>query len=797
MGKLGACELNFSSDIDLIFAFAENGTTRGGKRQVTNAEYFTALCRDIVRLIGAQGPEGVVFRVDLGLRPYGDSGPVAMSFDAMELYYQEQGREWERYAMIKARACAGDRAAGKRLLERLKPFVYRRYLDYGTYDSLRDMKKKISVEVARKGIRDNIKLGIGGIREIEFFGQVFQLIRGGVEPSLQERSILKVLAVLAAEGYIPQAAQDELTRAYHFLRNTEHRLQEYEDRQTHDLPQGDLQRRRLALSMGFADWPAFASELARVTAVVHDHFNHLLEQETVEESQQATTGNREDLQHLWEGNGSEEEALALLKTMGYDNPEAALKHLQTLRQEPSTGRLSAGGRRKLDLLIPAVIAAAGRSEEAPDVTLGRIVTLLTTIQQRTCYLSLLLENKNALHHLVRLTGASPFIASFLSRHPVLLDELLDPRTLYAPPEKADLEAAVRRRLARMATDDLEYQMEELCIFKQVNLLRVVSADVTGILPLMKVSDRLSYIAETVVDQVIDLSWSHLTGIHGTPACHLQNGDCGRGFAVIAYGKLGGLELGYGSDLDLVFLHAGTNGETTGGRVPIDSPQFFARLGQRMIHIMTTHTAAGRLYEIDMRLRPSGAAGMLVSHVEAFATYQLEAAWTWEHQALVRARFISGNAAIGERFDAIRKEVIARPRDCSQLRSEVQDMRQRLRHEQEKRVGGKFDIKQGAGGIVDIEFLVQYLILANAHANEALVEWTDNVRMLETLARNDIMDQRTAMELTECYLAYRHEAHRMSLNERPALVSDSEHTTSRQRVAEAWQRYLGSSPQAVP
>jgi glutamate-ammonia-ligase adenylyltransferase len=423
------------------------------------------------------------------------------------------------------------------------------------------------------------------------------------------------------------------------------------------------------------------------------------------------------------------------------------------------------------------------------VTLRRVVDLIKTIEKRTSYLALLVESPTALTHLVKLSNASPWIASFLARHPVLLDELLDPRTLYLPPSKKEMKNSLRQRLAQVPLEDLEYQIEQLCIFKQVNVLRVAVADVTGTLPLMRVSDYLSEIAESILSEVVDLAWNHLVAKHGRPVCRLGDQKTTQGFAVIAYGKLGGLELGYGSDLDLVFLHAGTHEQTRGGAKAIDSAQFFNRLGQRVIHILTSHTRAGKAYEIDMRLRPSGSSGILVSHIDAFGNYQLEEAWTWEHQALIKARPVGGDPILASRFETIRQKVLARRRSRKKLTAEVADMRERMRQELLKPENGVLDLKQDPGAMVDIEFLVQYLVLLHSHKYNGLLKWTDNVRLIQALIETGAMDEYTAHVLKHAYLIYRAAAHQLSLQEKPAKVPRKEFNHLQKRVQEIWQAFI--------
>ena len=786
LGKLGAQELNFSSDIDLIFAYPEAGHTRGSSQSISTDDFFTRLGRQLIKVISQPTAEGFVFRMDMRLRPYGENGPLVMHFDALENYFEQQGREWERYALIRARVVAGDKKIGDHLLERLNPFIYRRYLDYGAYDSLREMKRMISLEVNRQGMKRNIKLGKGGIREIEFFGHMFQLIRGGVTPDLQQRSIQQVLKILARDNHIPSQVSKQLTAAYIFLRNTEHRLQEFADQQTHDLPLNEPNQIRLAASMGFADAGEFFSQLDQHRSNVHRHFQFLLETKD-EQSKQPNL--EEQLQGIWQGVISDRRAEETLAGIGFDQPRAVLQLLDYLRNTLGSNRLGDKGRRRLEKLIPQVLKEVGAGNRS-EMVLGRIIDLIKSIGGRISYFALLLENPMVLTHLIQLAGASPWIASFLAQYPVLLDELLDPRTLYMPPEAGQIKVDLNQRLRQIPSDDLEYQIEQLCVFKEINVLRVAAADVSGALPLMRVSDHLSDIAETLLAQVVQMAYDHLYTKHGAPTCELNGKTCEKGFAVIAYGKLGGLELGYGSDLDLVFLHSGTGEKTKGGQQAVDSVQFFNRLGQRVIHILTAHTRAGRLYEIDMRLRPSGGSGVLVSHAEAFRDYQQNSAWTWEHQALIKARPILGDSLLTDHFESTRKDVLSRPRKKPKLQQEVVDMRDRMRKELLKPETGMFDLKQDTGGMVDIEFLVQYLVLLKSHEYPELQKWTDNVRLIQTLIATGAIDEYTAHILKHAYLIYRAAAHQASLQENPAKAPREKFNHLRSRVEKIWNAFLG-------
>ena len=788
MGKLGAHELNYSSDVDLIFAYPEDGETRDGRRTLSNQEYFIKLGQALIRTLDTNNAWGFVFRVDMRLRPFGESSALALSFDAMEDYYQVHGREWERYAMIKARVCAGDLAAGAELMSRLKPFVYRKYVDFGAFASLREMKAMIAREVQRKGMANNVKLGAGGIREVEFIGQAFQLIRGGRETTLQVRRILSVLEALRGFDLLPDFVVDELVDAYIFLRNVEHRIQEYAEQHTHMLPTDEESKVRLAWSMGFADWAEFEAVLRDHMRLVHEHFEQVFAAPQTEHAE----GDHLDLTGVWQGLLDEEQALAALQQLGYGNTIEVYGLIQGLRKGRAYLGMSAQGRTRMNQLIPLLIGAVAAAQQ-PDQTLARLLKLIESIGRRSAYIALLVENPMALSQLVRLCDASPWIAHYLSRNPQLLDELLDPRSLYQPPQRDAIQNEVRQRLMQLDAEDTEGQMEVLRRIKQAAVLRVAAADVMEAVPLMVVSDHLTDIAEVMVDAAFDLAWRHLVARHGRPLC----GDsrvCDTGFAVIAYGKMGGLELGYGSDLDIVFLHsAESSGRMTTGEKPVDNAVFYARLGQRMIHILNTRTPAGVLYEVDTRLRPSGASGLLVSNIDAFADYQRQHAWTWEHQALVRARLITGDQGIAAAFTHLREEILTRQRELPVLQQEVREMREKMRGQLSKAKSGKFDLKQDHGGIADIEFMVQYAVLAWANTHHELLQYSDNIRLLETLASCGHLSKADSALLCDAYRTYRRSLHHLALQELPGLVEENEFSELRAGVQRLWQQLMMDIP----
>ncbi|MGB7933397.1 MAG: bifunctional [glutamate--ammonia ligase]-adenylyl-L-tyrosine phosphorylase/[glutamate--ammonia-ligase] adenylyltransferase [Gammaproteobacteria bacterium] len=788
MGKLGAGELNFSSDVDLIFAHP--GTEPPWlKSELSAEEFYTRLGRQLIQMLDQVTARGFVFRVDMRLRPYGDSGPLVAGFDAMADYYQLQGREWERYAMIKARPVAGPPRAATDLMALLKPFVYRRYLDFGAFDSLRNLKEQIAREVERRQMRDNIKLGPGGIREIEFIAQAFQLVRGGRQVLLQQRGVLAVLDALALLGYLPEQVCSQLAEAYIFLRRVENRLQAFADQQVHELPEDESSRMRLAYAMDFLDWEAFSGMLDEHRRTVQGHFEQVFAAPETR-AMAAKKGKAPALAGVWTRVHDAGKAAAVLKESGYEDAQEILRWLEGFRKGPAVRFLGEQGRQRLDRLMPMLLEEAA-AQSRPDQALKSIGTLLEAITGRTTYLSLLVENPPALSQLVRLCSSSIFVSDQLTQHPILLDELLDPRSLYNPLDKDGLKKLLEIRLNGIAADDLEQQMDRLRQFQQAAMLHVAATDIVSRRPVAAIANNLTDIAEVVLERVLRLAWDHLVRRYGPPGYRWKGKQHQAHFAILGYGKLGGYELGYGSDLDLVFLHDSRGDEQqTAGPQLLHNNAFFTRLSQRIIHIMNTFTPAGILYEVDMRLRPNGASGLLVSSLEAFADYQSTSAWTWENQALVRARVVAGDINIAQQFEKIRTGVLTRPREAAKLGHEVCEMRRRMRQELDKSDAQRFDLKQGRGGIVDIEFMVQWSVLLWSAGHPELLAYTDNLRLLEILSRAGLMPAEDVTQLTDVYFAIRRRINHLALQEQPPVVENDELASHREAVVRIWDRYLG-------
>ncbi len=784
MGKLGGRELNFSSDIDLIFAWPENGTTRGGRRELDNTLFFTRMGQRLIKLLDQQTTEGFVYRVDMRLRPFGDSGPLVMSFAALEDYYQEQGRDWERYAMVKARIMGpADEGGYQELLQMLRPFIYRRYIDFSVIQSLRTMKSMIAREVRRRGLADNIKLGAGGIRECEFIVQVFQLIRGGRERSLQQRSWLAALEAIEELGLLPPLQVTHLREAWLWLRRLENLLQSINDQQTQTLPSDELHRERLAWAMDESDWAGLNVRLTQHMERVRTIFDDLIGEDVPEAAEQSELS---DYSELWLGDYQTEETEPLTPALDNAQRERLLRVLRDFRQDVARRTIGPRGRLALDQLMPRLLSELCGSPQA-DETLHRLIPLLTGVLTRSTYLELLTEYPGALSHLIRLCAASPMVADQLARHPLLLDELLDPATLYQPTATDAYRDELRQYLMRIPLDDEEQQLEALRQFKLTQQLRIAAADLARTLPVMKVSDHLTWLAEAILETVVQQAWNMMVLRYGRPS-HLSEPQQ-RGFAVVGYGKLGGLELGYSSDLDLVFLHDCPEDSSTDGERSIDSRQFYLRLTQRVMHLFSTRTASGILYEVDARLRPSGAAGMLVSTCDAFRQYQREEAWTWEHQALVRARVVFGEPALAKRFNDIRHEVLTLPRQPQKLQDEVREMRGKMRQHLGNKHKGRWDIKADTGGITDIEFIAQYLVLRYAAEYPALTRWPDNVRIFEAMAGGGIMPAQEAAQLTTTYVTLRDALHHLALQSLPGHVAPEIFAPQREIVSQSWQHWL--------
>ncbi|KGI78897.1 bifunctional [glutamate--ammonia ligase]-adenylyl-L-tyrosine phosphorylase/[glutamate--ammonia-ligase] adenylyltransferase [Oleiagrimonas soli] len=759
-GKLGGNELNFSSDVDLILGFAESGQS-DGRRALDNGEYFARVGRQFVRLLAEPTEQGIVARVDLRLRPFGSAGRLALPFAAMEQYYQREGRDWERYAWIKARPVAGDRSAGKALLQMLRPFVYRKYLDYTAFAGLRDMKARIDAEVARKDLSENLKQGPGGIREIEFVVQLEQLIRGGRDPSLRVRGLLPALDVCEARGYIPGGRVRRLREAWTFLRHLENRVQMLRDAQTHDIPDDPTLRARLALGLGYADWETLAVELAEHRAAVTEEFHAVLVPEAGVHAA-APEGDSA----LWRAATEQALTTERLEASGLSDASQLTDALNKLSQAAAVRAMSARSRERLERLMPQLIAAA-RQTAAPETCLQRLTRLVQAVARRSSYLSLLEEQPAARKRLARLFAEHAFLAECVIAQPLLLDDVLDPRMDHLPLKRADIAVEIARALKALDERDAEGDLERINELKASLAFRLGLAFSDGRADAVACARRLASLAAETVGAVLALAERELVAQHGR-----LPGE-GSGFSVLGYGSLGGEELGFASDLDLVFVFDGERAQLrSDGERPLDGVRWYQRMAQRVMHWLSVLTRAGRLYEVDARLRPDGAKSMLVTSLESFAAYQRGRAWTWEHQALLRARPVAGDAALGERLRAVRYEVLSQPRDVERVRAEVREMRHRWRSERDRSDAQRLDLKQGAGALLDIEFLLQGLVLAHASRHPTLLEHTANAALIDACKAVGLFDPAQADALHAAHEALLQRSLECTLDSRPRLVPRS-------------------------
>ncbi len=770
LGKLGGKELNFSSDIDLIFTYPEEGET-DGRRTRSNHEFFLRVGQRLVQALDNVDANGFVFRTDLRLRPNGDSGALVLPFSAMEHYYQTHGRDWERYALIKARVVGGDKRQGDTLLRSLRPFVYRKYLDYGAFKAIREMKLLIDRELERKGIAQNVKLGRGGIREIEFIAQSFQLIHGGREPGLQTPHLFTALDHLGEIGVLEDMDISQLKKNYVFLRKVEHCLQMLADQQTHQLPNEEFAQIRLAYAMHYGDWTAFEKRLHGVRDQVQQSFDQTfrIQGDTKESTSDSAFSD------IWMQTKSSSEAAVFLRESGFEAPDKILDLLERLRSGASYRTFSTEGRDRLDALMPLLIESAAQNDQ-PDLAFKRLLHVIESIGRRATYFSLLIENPLARMQLVKLCAASGWISQWMAQHPIVLDELIDPISNFQDLNRQQLKSDLHRRLAAISADDLETAMEVLRDFRHTHALRIAAADVADILPPGKVSGQLCLIAETALDQSLYVARRSLQQRYGNVMHTVgTSGNFSQReieFTIVAYGKLGSGELGYHSDLDIVFIYDNIedgDGNTVGGEQSIPNTHYFGRLGQRLVHILTTRTSGGILYETDTRLRPSGRSGTMVTSINAFADYQKNQAWTWEHQALVRARMVVGSERLVNEFERIRCEVLRLKRDPPKLTQDVVDMREKMIANNSQSTEELFDLKLERGGLVDIEFIVQYLVLAFAHRYPELTVSRYTIDLLETAAELTLLTDGQAKSLADAYTRYLTKEHELKLAEQASVV----------------------------
>lgn len=775
MGKLGGGELNVSSDVDLVFIYPEDGET-DGKKTISNHEFFVRLGRKLIASLNDYTVDGYVFRVDMRLRPHGENSPLAISLPMLEDYFITQGREWERHAWIKSRVITGSSVAEAALMELIvRPFVFRKYLDFEAYEAMRSLHAQLRKEVVRRELHDNIKLGPGGIREIEFITQVFQLIRGGRDADLCIRSTLGVLRRLRQKQPLPEQTVEELIEAYCFLRKLEHRLQYLDDQQTQNLPQQPDDQMLIAKSMGFGDYTDFLNQLDLHRQNVTRHFEQIFaarrkvtQHDIFARATPEQTGNSETTEAF-----SKE-----LQTLGYTDPGKITVRIRQFYDSTFFRQLSQSNQERIFELIPALMEVITRFSPV-EITLERMLQLFEKIGKYSAYLALLQEHPQTLPRVAKLVSASQWASDYLGRHPILLDELLAPSGLHTLPDWSALKTELVHQLHHAnipKTQMVEWQMDVLRHFQHAQTFRLLAIDLEGDLLLEKLSDHLTELADLILDNVLQLAWQGLKKKHQEFPV----------FAIIGYGKLGGKELGYVSDLDIVFLYRDNHP---------DAAEIYTRLAQNINLWLTSQTSAGILYETDLRLRPNGTSGLLVNSIEAFSQYQYGQAWVWEHQALTRARFVVGDHEAGETFEQMRKDILCQPRDLAKLKQEILVMRRKMQ-EAHPNPTSLFDIKHDHGGIIDVEFIVQYLVLGYAHHYPQLTGNIGNIALLKLAGELGLTSAEKANAALVAYRELRRTQHQLRLSGNPEAGSTTLPRDTSQKFARVANDHLGSARQAV-
>ena len=796
LGKLGGGELNFSSDIDIVFAYSdnyENNQQVVGQEQAGKAtEFYLKVVQLFIKVLSEQTQDGFVFRVDTRLRPFGNSGTLIPSFLSIDQYFQIHGRDWERYAWMKARVIAGDGQIGEQFLQEITPFIYRRYLDYGAIQSLREMKALVDAKARQDSAKENLKIGFGGIREIEFIAQMFQLIYGGKDSLLRIRSTLKALQQLKERGLLSVEWVENLTEAYLFLRKAENGLQLREDQQIHTLPIDDQQRLHYAYLMGVQDWQEFYAEYKRHTNIVNTVYQSLLKND---ESVKEDGHSQNEFEKVWLQIDDEEYCLNILTKNYFSDAKLIYEQLNNFIESSLVQKLVPVARARLDSFMPIFLQQLLQFEE-PLTIFNRFLNILKKIVQRSTYISLLIENKNKLSKLFALIHASPWASQYLATHPLLLDEILSLDDAYEPPSMLEMQQQLTASMANVNAD-MERYMETLREFKHTLVIQIAAADIVENYPIMKVSDHLSWLAETCVNSAVTYSYNELLRKHGEPQCVFGGQMYVPEVLIVEYGKLGGLELGYGSDLDIVFLHNSmgefceTSGDKTVGGKKIHNDIFFTRLVQKTIHILSTVTAGGKVFDTDLRLRPHGESGSIISSVHAYENYLINDAWMWEHQALVRARAVASSQKLNNEFLRIRQRVLCQSRELSDVQSSIVKMRNKMLDAKPANTEAGFNIKKDVGGVIDIEFIVQFFVLSYADKHPQISVHTDNIRILDACAQAGLLGQKNAQELKDIYLKYRKYLHQLSLNLLPETVGVEVFTNERIVVQNNWASLLHS------
>ena len=775
LGKLGGCDLNFSSDIDIIFTYFTPHHWQGTRKEWDPNQYFTKLVQTVVKVLSEVTAEGFVFRVDLRLRPFGQSGPVVMSYAAMEQYYQQHGREWERYALIKARLMNDGIAEEKEALQSLlRRFSYRRYVDYSVIEALRELKSLMDKQVAETAAVDNIKLGRGGLREIEFIVQTFQLLKGGKDRRLQTPNLYTALHFIGHEGWLSTAQAEQLRLDYDVLRTMEDTVQMIADRQTQSYPNNELDKARVAFVMGYDDWDALLAALKPLRLRISQQFDALFL--TRKQQQPETSIDNAHFFKLWSLQGFEGK-------IDSADLAAVVETIISFRNSHAFMHLSKEARARLDRLMPLVLEVV-LAAATPDVYLQRFLKVISAVLRRSTYLSLLIENSNALFHLIQCCGQSVWVSEQLAQYPILLDSLLDQRLSLLSLDKRGLENRLEQSLLAIPEADTEAQLEILRQIKNEYTLQAAMAYLTTQADDEILAQHLSNSAEAFLNVVARLAWRWVR------LKYALNEDEIPPWVIVAYGTLGGKEMGFQSDLDVVFLY--DNGAKRGLEAAAQQryAEYAYQWARRVTYSLELKTYNGYLYKVDTELRPSGQAGLLVSDITHFKSYQTDQAWLWEHQALLRARAVAGSTAMIAQFDAIRHEALARDRQVEMLRQEIVSMRLRVQSHSTATPVGKFHIKHGLGGLMDVEFMIQFLSLCALTASMVgPLSCSSHRQWLQWLSNLDRISAQTVQQLLNIERCYRHQFNQMGLQNGSPWVDDTLLRDERTTVQQLWQTIL--------
>lgn len=784
MGKLGGRELNFSSDIDLIALFDQTGDTvseQANTRSIDNALFFHKLMQKLILLLDKRDANGFVYRVDMRLKPFGQVGSLVSTFAATRDYYHAHGRHWERYALVKMRPVAGDIDAGNAFLESMQSWVYPRTIDFDALTAIDDMKQQVLGNLSDEGLTNNIKLGAGGIRDIEFIVQTKQIMYGGRIHALRGQSLLAALDNLVTHDILNRDVVDKLRQDYFFLRRAENAIQYYADQQTHDLPNETHKQLALYHALSFENWQSLSDTLRRVRYDVSTQFSRIFARQTDSVSDDASgikSPARGDVHDVafWQQR---------LVNTNIEDPDATATRLVEFYQQVNSRADAERYLARLDWVMPLAIKAL--SKETAGVTMiNRFLTFLDAIVDKNVYISLIIEHPDVLATLLRLMGASEWLHRFICEHPFVIDELIHEQFETTQKTAKQTHADLAHAITQAQTN--EQKTQQLIAYKNAQVFRIASADLRSDMNLMEVSDHLTWVAEAICASVLEMASQEMQVRYGKPTYELGGNTFDAGFGMIGYGKFGGIEMGYNSDLDLLFLYHSTGEQqvTDGeqqGLTSIANEVYFTKLVQKITKYLTTGTANGRMYDVDQRLRPSGNAGLPVSNLSAFEHYQQHDAWVWEHQALVRSRFICGDENVRKGFNAIRQMTLCQSRDEAELRDAVLTMREKMRENQKQ--FADFNLKHDSGGVIDIEFIVQYLILLHAKNFRHLVRCSDNIRQISALELFDIIASSRATECREIYRKYRERIHHAQLRNEPATVKSDTFSRERQVIERFW------------